>query len=142
MTTPMERARSLRYAYELLQEVQTSQTPPPNLQRWARVTLRHFPTPSDVAYQAALPGWQDWLGPELPEPYRDFDALIRTHDDPAYDLAVWTAWLVHRDERQILRRCAVIGYAKGMQGARALFASRFGLDYVTPGLRRSPKACS
>lgn len=132
MTTPMERARSLRFAYEVLTLACRRKDVPEDLRRHAYVTLRHLPTPQDIAFVAQQPVLNWWIEPEqawhlsvgktfdmmpLPETYRE-------------QTSVWTAWLEHTGDNDMLSTFATIGYATDEQLARAMFAARFGLEFA------------
>lgn len=69
MTMPGERARSLRYAGELLREILTRQDVPFDLKIQARGTLRHYPTPQQIEWMikdsiSPRVGVQQWLDEE------------------------------------------------------------------------------
>jgi hypothetical protein len=61
---PSERARALRWAGEMLREVQSRDDVPADLKRQAYVILRHYPSSGDIDFQARMPSIQFWLGPE------------------------------------------------------------------------------
>ena len=48
MTMPDERARALRFAGEMLRELQRNPDVPEAIRREARVTLRHYPSALDL----------------------------------------------------------------------------------------------
>jgi hypothetical protein len=48
MTMPDERARALRFASEMLREIQRNPDVPEAIRREARVTLRHYPSVLDL----------------------------------------------------------------------------------------------
>lgn len=48
MTMPCERARALRFAGEVLRDLQRNPDVPENIRREARVTLRHYPEPHEL----------------------------------------------------------------------------------------------
>lgn len=48
MTMPHERARALRFAGEVLRDLQFNLDVPENIRREARVTLRHYPEPGQL----------------------------------------------------------------------------------------------
>ena len=64
MTMPMERTRALRFAHEVLTDVQSRDDVPANLRYQAKVTLRHFPAPHVIASMAAQPALRWWFAPE------------------------------------------------------------------------------
>lgn len=69
MTTPMERARALRCAGELLLEVQQSSKCGTELKDQVRSILRHYPSNEEIARCARLMQWKgdpwmNWLAPE------------------------------------------------------------------------------
>lgn len=73
MTMPDERARALRFAGEMLRELQRNPDVPESIRREARATLRHYPTPLDLKSMIEdvdrLTGSWDgihWLEPEKP----------------------------------------------------------------------------
>jgi hypothetical protein len=68
---PDERARALRFAGEVLRELLTRDDVPKDLKQQARVTLRHYPVPTDLLRMIRdvdqMPrGFLDqhWLAPE------------------------------------------------------------------------------
>ena len=64
MTLPAERTRALRWAWELLCEVQRSPLVPEELRRQARTILRHYPDARELQHAARYDPLVDWLGPE------------------------------------------------------------------------------
>lgn len=71
MTMPDERARALRFAGEVLREMLTRDDVPNDLKQQARVTLRHYPVPTDLMQMIrdvnGMPRDfldQHWLAPE------------------------------------------------------------------------------
>jgi hypothetical protein len=48
MTMPHERARALRFAGEVLRDLQLNPDVPESVKREARVTLRHYPEPHEL----------------------------------------------------------------------------------------------
>jgi len=73
MTMPHERARALRFAGEMLRELQRNPDVPESIRQEARATLRHYPTPLDLKSMIEdvdrLTGAWDgihWLEPEVP----------------------------------------------------------------------------
>ena len=73
MTMPHERARALRFAGEMLRELQRNPDVPESIRQEARSTLRHYPTPLDLKSMIEdvdrLTGSWDgihWLEPEVP----------------------------------------------------------------------------
>lgn len=72
MTMPDERARSLRFAGEVLREMLTRNDVPADLKLQARSTLRHYPTVQQLEWMvhdmSQTPGQsgQYWLGVEDP----------------------------------------------------------------------------
>lgn len=48
MTMPDERARALRFAGEVLRDLQRNPDVPENIRREARLTLRHYPEPAQL----------------------------------------------------------------------------------------------
>ena len=73
MTMPHERARALRFAGEMLREIQRNPDVPESIRQEARATLRHYPTPLDLKSMIEdvdrLTGAWDgihWLEPEVP----------------------------------------------------------------------------
>lgn len=74
MTMPHERARALRFAGEMLRELQRNPDVPESIRQEARATLRHYPTPLDLKSMIEdvdrLTGSWDgihWLEPEVPQ---------------------------------------------------------------------------
>ncbi len=132
MTTPMERTRALRFAYEVLTLVRTRKDVPEDLRRQAYVTLRHLPTPQDVAFIAQQPVLNWWIEPEqsiYSSAGRTFD-LMPLPETYRAQTNVWTAWLEHAGDNDILSSFATVGYAIDEQLARAIFAARFGLEFA------------
>ncbi len=71
MTTPYERTRALVFAYETLQEVESSEDVPADLRRAATVALRHFPTPAETTqYLSLCLSVLSWFGPLSEDPSR------------------------------------------------------------------------
>lgn len=73
MTMPHERARALRFAGEVLRDLQRNPDVPENIRREARVTLRHYPEPhelksmiEEVDRLTRLGDCVHWLEPEPP----------------------------------------------------------------------------
>ncbi len=71
MTMPDERARALRFAGEILQEIRSRQDVPVDLQQQAQLILRHYPDSQDLQQMIRdvdrLPREildQHWLAPE------------------------------------------------------------------------------
>ena len=140
MTTPQERTRALRFAHELLTEMNGRDDVPRELRRQARVTLRHFPAPHQVSSLAKLPALMWWLEAESDDINR-----AETHDlQPgvwtplAANLSVWTVTHVLHDDGLATTLVAVC-YAKDQSSARAIFAGRFGSPFardasVLPGI--------
>ncbi len=71
MTMPDERARALRFAGEILQEMRSRSDVPVDLQQQAQVILRHYPDTKDLQQMVRdvdrLAGdslGQHWLAPE------------------------------------------------------------------------------
>ncbi len=68
MTTPSERTRALRWAGELLSEMQNSPDIPDGFRQQAERILRHYPSTNDIQHWAAETQesdlWMAWLGPE------------------------------------------------------------------------------
>ena len=78
MTMPDERARALRFAGEVLREMRSRADVPQDLKHQARVTLRHYPEPSDLLRMIEdvnrMPRDfldQHWLEPEARPPVID-----------------------------------------------------------------------
>jgi hypothetical protein len=74
MTMPDERARALRFAGEMLREIQRNPDVPEAIRREARVTLRHYPSVLDLKSMIEdvdrLTRSSDgihWLEPEKPQ---------------------------------------------------------------------------
>ena len=72
MTMPDERSRALRFAGEILREMQFRPDVPENLRQRAQFTLRHYPDPLDLNRMIqdvdCLPRKlldQRWLAPEV-----------------------------------------------------------------------------
>lgn len=61
---PCERTRALRFAGEVLRELMARDDVAPDLKRQALFALRHYPSASEIAYQARLPEFHSWLEPE------------------------------------------------------------------------------
>lgn len=75
MTMPDERARALRFAGEILRDLQVRKDVPRDLRQQARTTLRHYPDPSELLQMIQdvdrMPRNfldQHWLAPELRTP--------------------------------------------------------------------------
>jgi hypothetical protein len=68
MTTPSERTRSLRYAYEFLTEVSALEDLPPEFRKNALTILRHYPSPREIKDAANVSDRsaivEPWLKPE------------------------------------------------------------------------------
>jgi hypothetical protein len=67
MTMPAERTRALRWAGEILSELQQSDQIDDAVKRQIRVILRHFPTCAQIEAQAEVSadgGPSAWLAPE------------------------------------------------------------------------------
>lgn len=68
MTTPTERTRALRWAFEFMTEIQRSPVCTDAMRREAKVILRHYPTPQEIKHWAEFNGVEEplmvWLGPE------------------------------------------------------------------------------
>jgi hypothetical protein len=72
MTMPSERTRALRWAYELLVELQQAEKLTDAQKRQVKAVLRHYPTPLAIASHAKLqltqnaihPSMGTWLAPE------------------------------------------------------------------------------
>ena len=132
MTTPMERARALRFAHEVLTLACKRKDVPEDLRRQAYVTLRHLPTPQDIAFLAQQPVLNWWIEPEQSRDLsagRTFDMMPLPETYRA-QTSVWTAWLEHAGDNDMLSSFATVGYATDEQLARAMFAGRFGLEFA------------
>lgn len=118
MTTASERARSLRFAGEMLNEVMTNQALPEHLRHQARVVMRHYPSTEEIAAMAKIeamraqmsrhPLFPAWLAPE--DRAKDADVLPHVDTptlglDAAHDAAIE---LLKR-----VRQVAWIGLADG-----------------------------
>lgn len=71
MTTPDERTRALRWAWEFLFEIQSKPDAEPELRRQANAILRHYPTPDQIramARSSRLDEGMPWLTPEIAAP--------------------------------------------------------------------------
>lgn len=132
MTTPMERARALRFAHEVLSLVRTRADVPEDLRRQAHVTLRHLPAPHDIAFMAKRPVLNWWIQPEVPgheSMCLPFDGLPSA-DQYLGQTTVWTAWLEHTGDNDMLSTFVVVGFATDEKLARAMFAGHFGIEYA------------
>ena len=132
MTTPMERARALRFAHEVLSLVRTRDDVPEDLRQQAHVTLRHLPAPHNIAFMAQQPVLNWWIGPEVPwheSMCLPFDALPSAEQYRGQTTA-WTAWLEHTGDNDMLSTFVVVGFATDEKLARAMFAGRFGIEYA------------
>lgn len=140
MTSPQERARALRFAHELLTEMNERDDVPRELQRQAGVTLRHFPAPNQISSLAKMPALMWWLEAEPDDTdAADASELERAvFQRPATNLSVWTVtYAIHDDD--LASTMVAVCYAKDPRGARAIFAGRFGGPFareagVLPGL--------
>lgn len=72
MTMPDERARDLRFAGEILREMRSRKDVPEDLKQQARLTLRHYPEPTELLQMIQdvdrMPRDfldQHWLAPEM-----------------------------------------------------------------------------
>ncbi len=140
MTTPQERARALRFAHELMTEMNGRDDVPRELQRQARTTLRHFPAPHQISSLAKLPALMWWLEAEPDHVDRAdiYDVQPGVWQPPAANLSVWTVTHVLHEDGLATTMVAVC-YAKDQSGARAIFAGRFGGPFareasVLPGI--------
>ena len=130
MTMPMERARALRFAHEVLTLVRTREDVPEDLRYQALVTLRHLPQPHEIAYMAQQKVLNWWIEPEqcldkaLDVP---FDEMLWPEQYQA-SLQVWTSWLEFQGANDVVSTFVVIGYCRDEQLARAMFAGRFGIE--------------
>ena len=132
MTTPMERARALRFAHEVLSLVRTRDDVPEDLRQQAHVTLRHLPAPHDIAFMAQQPVLNWWIEPEVPwveSMCLPFDALPSAEQYRGRTTA-WTAWLEHTGDNDMLSTFVAVGFATDEKLARAMFAGRFGIEYA------------
>ena len=68
MTMPSERARALRWAGEILKDIQTGNiTDLDEIKRQAKVILRHYPSALEIENQAksdSQAGMLPWLAPD------------------------------------------------------------------------------
>lgn len=118
MTTPSERARSLRFAGETLSEIAANLELPEDLRHQARVVMRHYPSAEEIAAISKVearraeltrhPLMPAWLAPE--------DG-IKSTDAPAH-ISVPTLSMAsaHDAVLELLRRvrlAARIGLAEG-----------------------------
>lgn len=119
MTTPSERARSLRFAGETLSEIAANLELPDDLRHQARVVMRHYPSTEEIAAISKVearraeltrhPLMPAWLAPE--------DG-IKSTDAPAHISSVPTLSMAsaHDAVLELLRRvrlAARIGLAEG-----------------------------
>lgn len=72
MTMPVERARALRFAGEILREMRSRKDVPEDLKQQVRMTLRHYSEPADLLQMIQdvdrVPRDvldQHWLAPEV-----------------------------------------------------------------------------
>ena len=141
MTTPQERARALRFAHELLTEMNGRDDIPRELWRQAQVTLRHFPAPHQISSLAKMPALMWWLEaePDDIDTASAQDPQSAAWQRPAANLSVWTVTYVIHDDDGLATTMVAVCYAKDRSGARAIFAGRFGGPFareagVLPGI--------
>ena len=64
MTMPQERARAMRWAYEILIELRRREDVPQDLRHQASMTLRHYPDKGTIDWMCIEPGCAQFLARE------------------------------------------------------------------------------
>ncbi len=128
MTSPIQRARSLRLAHELLYAIEARRDVPEDLKRYATEALCHYPKPHDVGYLARLPALTWWLQAE-PEDDASNDASDGSVASTA-SKSIWTVSSRHLDTEGMGSTLVVICSAASEHAARQVFAARFGEQHA------------
>jgi hypothetical protein len=128
MTNPIQRARSLRLAHEVLSALEARRDVPADLKNYATAALRHYPKPQDVGYLARLPALTWWLQAE-PEAGASNDASADSGNS-ATQKSIWTVSSRHLDTEGMGSTLVVICSAESECAARQVFAARFGEQHA------------